>query len=188
MKKLVQRVGGNDRKKDSVPNLQGPGYKPLSLVIFNKYDTDGDGSLTLEEFEAFTRDKGYYFTDFELVTGFSKIDKDGSGDITYDEFKEFWKEEDRLANMKLTPQQSTIVSQVFDFFFKFDGDRNGVLDFNEFEGLFKMMQDFKIIKRGTAKDVFNDIDVNGDKTIEFPELLLYFIEKFGILDTEDSQN
>jgi len=90
-------------------------------------------------------------------------------------------------HMKLTPQQTTVIDQVLDFFYKFDEDRNGVLDFGEFSNLFKMMMEFGLISSGTAQDSFKEIDVNGDNSIEFPELLRYFVEKFGILDTADSQ-
>ena len=46
---------------------------------------------------------------------------------------------------------------------------------------------FTVKLTGDPKATFKAIDIDGDGTVEFAELLRYFIEKFGILDTEDSQ-
>ena len=53
----------------------------LSRIIFDKYDKDGDGKMSLDEFKALVEDRGYAFSTQEAVAAFAKIDEDASGDI-----------------------------------------------------------------------------------------------------------
>lgn len=72
MDKYVDVVATNaGTNKASWRNGMKLGHAPLSLIIFKKYDADEDGSLNLDEFQTFTKDKGYFFSKAEVQTAFS---------------------------------------------------------------------------------------------------------------------
>jgi len=60
---------------------------PLSKIVFNKYDTDHSGSITIQEFKFMAYDLGYYLSDTELDLAVKKLDKSGSDAITYEDCK-----------------------------------------------------------------------------------------------------
>lgn len=89
MDKYVKRVFSK-AKKDGKPQSQRQGAGgvasngrrvALSRIIFDKYDKDGDGKMSLDEFKDLIADRGYAFTTQEAVAAFAKIDQDASGDI-----------------------------------------------------------------------------------------------------------
>lgn len=116
-----------------------------------------------------------------------KIDTDANGEISYDEFKTFWADEDRMIHMMLSPEQQSQVQSLFECFAYFDDSQNGKLELNEFENLFQMMKERGFQLRGSPKKAFKEIDINGDGSVEFAELLRFFIEKYGILETSDAE-
>lgn len=73
MEEYIMKINERANDKKVLPTLKGPqrGYVPLSLIIFRKYDLDGDGALSLAEFKSFTQDKGYFLSTTELVTAFA---------------------------------------------------------------------------------------------------------------------
>ena len=53
---------------------------------FNRFDTDGNGSLSSSELAMVTSDLGAAFTKNELVAVFDLLDRDHSGDVSFEEF------------------------------------------------------------------------------------------------------
>ena len=75
-----------------MPGMLQPGAKkkPLSRIMFDKFDTDGSGAIGKEEFKNLCYDLGHFLSDQELELGMQWLDKDGSGEIEYDEFVEWY--------------------------------------------------------------------------------------------------
>ena len=59
--------------------------KPLSLRIFEKYDTDNSGLISRTEFCHMLEDHGMYLVGDALELAMSTVDYDGSGQISYQE-------------------------------------------------------------------------------------------------------
>jgi len=60
---------------------------PISEVMFNRYDKDRSGSITIDEFRDLSYSLGYYLNDTELDIAVKKLDKSGTGSISYPECK-----------------------------------------------------------------------------------------------------
>ena len=57
---------------------------------FNRFDTDGNGSLSSSELAMVASDLGAAFTKNELVAVFDLLDRDHSGDVSFEEFSKWW--------------------------------------------------------------------------------------------------
>jgi len=60
---------------------------PISEVMFNRYDQDRSGSISVSEFRNLAYNLGYYLNDTELDIAVKKLDKSGTGSITYPDCK-----------------------------------------------------------------------------------------------------
>ena len=71
MEQYIAKVNEKANKKVAVLKKHQAGHVPLSLVIFKKYDKDGDGALSPKEFKEFTEDKGYFLSELDFNTAFA---------------------------------------------------------------------------------------------------------------------
>lgn len=115
---------------------------------------------------------------------YRKVDTDGNGFVSYEEFRSFWASDDPLIHLVLSPAQQNQVDKLLECFQYFDESKDGHLDLNEFVNLFNLMKERGFKLHGKGKKTFEKVDRDKSGTVEFPELLRYFIEKFGILDVE----
>ncbi|MCC3422471.1 MAG: nitric oxide synthase oxygenase [Microcoleus sp. PH2017_01_SCD_O_A] len=60
----------------------------LRVYIFNEIDTDGTGTISIEELIDYSRKSGLSIPISELNDLFARVDVDGSGEIDFDEFEE----------------------------------------------------------------------------------------------------
>eukprot|EP00833_Pecoramyces_ruminatium_P007045 jgi/Orpsp1_1/1181077/evm.model.c7180000075767.1 len=58
---------------------------PISRIVFNKYDKDNSGTITIDEFKLMAYDLGYYLSDNELNMAIKKLDKNGGDSVTYND-------------------------------------------------------------------------------------------------------
>ncbi|ETV99183.1 hypothetical protein H310_07977 [Aphanomyces invadans] len=58
---------------------------------FEAFDTDGSGSIELDELRLLLSELGIPISERELIAGFQEMDTDGSGAIDFDEFAAWWK-------------------------------------------------------------------------------------------------
>ena len=63
----------------------------MSQIVFEKYDTDGTGSISKEEMRSLCYDKGYHLSEEKIDSAMATLDVDGTGEVTYDEFQKFWR-------------------------------------------------------------------------------------------------
>ena len=63
------------------------GVKPVSLIKFEKFDTDKDGNITKEQFRSLCYSLGHCFDQSEeLDTAWTILDSNGNGVVSYNEF------------------------------------------------------------------------------------------------------
>jgi Leucine-rich repeat (LRR) protein len=55
--------------------------KPLTLILFEKYDQDRSGTIDKSELKDLCYDFGYYMNEAEFELAFMKLDRDGGGTI-----------------------------------------------------------------------------------------------------------
>eukprot|EP01115_Flamella_aegyptia_P002637 TRINITY_DN136756_c0_g1_i1.p1 TRINITY_DN136756_c0_g1~~TRINITY_DN136756_c0_g1_i1.p1 ORF type:complete len:164 (+),score=63.79 TRINITY_DN136756_c0_g1_i1:45-536(+) len=148
--------------------------KPISRITFDKYDKDGSGSITREEFKNLCYDMGHYLSDQELTLAMATLDRNGSGRIDYDEYLKWWSTEDRWGKLHLDEQQLQALTQASNYFRYFDKDNSGSLDHEEFK---KLHADL-VKNKWTTKSVeacLADLDSNNDGHIEFNEYVEWLV-------------
>ncbi|ELR22352.1 EF hand domain containing protein [Acanthamoeba castellanii str. Neff] len=97
--------------------------------VFDQFDENGDGQLSLEEFaQAF---RAFGEPDKEVHAAFKKCDKDGNQSIDFDEFVSFFNEAD--DDDKPEVNESALKA----LFKAFDEDGNGKLSKQELVKAFK---------------------------------------------------
>ena len=88
--------------------------KEMSTVfntIFRKYDSNGDGKITKEEFQKICYALGHFLETDELEIAFALVDSDGSGEIEREEFLEFWRQDNRFDRLQLDDEQHAKLAQ-----------------------------------------------------------------------------
>jgi len=151
---------------------------PLSQIVFNKYDTDHSGSITVPEFRFMAYDLGYYLNDTELELAVKKLDKSNAGSITYDNFCSWWKTADRWNELKLSDENMALLSAVSGQFQMFDKDKSGAIDKTEFKRFCKEITNKKKVPPAEEKAMFEALDANGDGKISFNEFVDYLNAKY----------
>src|SRR3546814_19876569 len=83
-----------------------PSSQPLSRQIFDKYDSDGNGSIDRREFQMLCHEFGYYLSPAECEMAVKQIDRDGNNAIEYNEFVKWWKTDARLDRKSVVKGKS----------------------------------------------------------------------------------
>eukprot|EP00658_Telonema_sp_P-2_P082079 TRINITY_DN858_c0_g1_i4.p1 TRINITY_DN858_c0_g1~~TRINITY_DN858_c0_g1_i4.p1 ORF type:complete len:166 (-),score=40.69 TRINITY_DN858_c0_g1_i4:156-653(-) len=105
---------------------RGGGRKATSRIIFDKYDTDGDGTLDAEEFKFMCMDLGHDLSEDEQRYALLKLDTSGTGRVSYDDFIEkFWSTDERWDGLRLDDDELMELSCLLTEFQAFDADEDG---------------------------------------------------------------
>jgi len=140
---------------------------PISQIMFNKYDTDHSGHITIEEFRSMSYDLGYYLSDTELDLAVKTLDKTGSGKINYNDFQSWWKSSDRWNKVKLTDENMTLLSALSGQFQLFDKNKSGSINKDEFKNFWTEVTKSKKVSEVEEREIFEQLDSNKDKQITF---------------------
>lgn len=160
---------------DAMIPLSGPpppkaptGMKPLSRRIFDKFDRDNSGDISVNELQEMCMEFGVWLQGPALDAAMRTIDKNGDGDITYEEFLSWYKTSSfgKLALDDATLQRRQTLAAVFK---KYDSNKNGSLDASEFRALHQEMRSLGLTARD-ANTALADIDSSGDGVVQFNEL------------------
>merc|ERR1712224_749019 len=94
-----------------------PGTKPLSRIMFEKYDKDQSGCIDRDEFKRLCMEMGCFLSDEEHTLAVAVLDGSGDGRIQYDEFVAWWKKgEGRWAQFSLDDEQLAILQGASSYF------------------------------------------------------------------------
>jgi len=110
----------------------GSAKVPLSKIVFDKYDTDKCGSISVSEFGHMCMELGTALSPEQLDAAVKVLDKDGNGTIEYEEFLPWWTKEERMREVQRTEEQLVFLHDAFEKFVSFDKDGNGTIDRDEF--------------------------------------------------------
>lgn len=129
--------------------------------IFNRFDMDADGSITVLELAALLRSLGIKPEGDQLQALLTNMDKNGNGYIEFEELAKAimpeMKGEDIIMNQE----------QLRELFRSFDRDGNGYITASELAGTMAKMGHPMTYKE--LAHIMNEADVNGDGVISFSE-------------------
>jgi len=148
----------------------------LSQRIFNKYDTDEDGSIGTGELHALCMEMGVELNPEQLEVAIKVMDTDGNGTIEYDEFAKWWNSEDRFGQMQRTPEEIEYLQSAYAKFVSFDQDGNGTIERNEFDSLHAMLVEEQYTTHSVDDD-WADMDRDNSGSISFAEYNEWLIQR-----------
>ena len=146
----------------------------LSKRIFDKYDFDGSGKITIVEFREMVYELGYYLSERELQMAMLMLDVDGDGSVSYPEFQKWWRTDDRFKKLQLTDEQYNLMQYCASYFQWFDKDLNGVLNREEFLACHSDLVRNRVTDASFEK-CFATLDSNSDGAISFNEYIDWLI-------------
>lgn len=128
--------------------------------IFNKYDTDNNGKLELDELVSLLYDIGLCV---KPEVAMKLLDLNDDGTITFDEFYNWWNQRDRFRYFKKEHLQE--LYECFEMFKYYDRGSKGYISYDDY--------------RNVCRDIFQHpskshmalIDKNNDNKIQFNEFV-----------------
>ena len=149
----------------------GGGGPPVSRRIFDKYDAGGSGHVSTGQFQAMALDFGVFLTGSALSLAVKVIDHDGNGTIEYAEFLD-WYKQSSFSSLSLDDDTLKRRSSAAKLFQKYDTDKSGVIEGDEFRGLHGELMALQLTSHSCEK-AREDMDTDGDGQIEFNEFVAW---------------
>ena len=147
-----------------------------AAVVFSRLDTDGGGSLDLDEFHSALSSLGIEISREAAVEVMDELDMDGGGDLELKELTAKLDEYRRgrrafaarvLGNvLEYTKRTNTSVTRVFA---RVDKDGSGDLDIDELQQAIHNMG--QVLSQTEVQEVMIELDIDGSGTISAPEFL-----------------
>jgi Ca2+-binding EF-hand superfamily protein len=160
------------------------GAVPLSRRIFDKYDADGSGEISPEEFREMVYEMGYFLSEKEFSVAILMLDLDGSGEISYDEFLKWWRTDERFKKLQLTDAQFELMQHTSAYFQYFDKDSSGTLDREEFRQCHADLVKNCVTDMDFERCMAN-LDTDGNGEVSFNEYVDYLI-RIGSISLADA--
>jgi Ca2+-binding EF-hand superfamily protein len=171
-------------------------------TLFNRFDENGDGVLSLVEFTK------YLESVFDALSGtpafeatgttpaqmaaataekcFDEADADGNGSLTFDEFKAWFRSSG--FDIQATPNGTIAEVEARALFNRYDANGDDLLDFNEFEtyltSVFEALAHTPAFQAhdatpaqmaaATAEQCFDEADADGNGSLTFDEFKAWF--------------
>ncbi|ORY39815.1 EF-hand [Rhizoclosmatium globosum] len=154
--------------------------------LFDRYDNDGSGSISISEFKNLCYDMGYFLTDQELALDVKLLDMDGNGTLGYDEFIKWWRKDDRFKSLQLSEGDIDQLNRYLTHFKRFDKDGSGIIDIREFKSLYVDLVKKKMAKKSLMATL-QELDVNKDGKVSFNEYVNWAIANCGTASARPSQ-
>ncbi|XP_027347644.1 calmodulin-like protein 1 [Abrus precatorius] len=126
--------------------------------VFEKFDTNKDGKISIEEYKAAMRTMGLGLGDTEAVESFQAMDSDGDGFIDFKEFMEMFNLEEKVKETEIKS-----AFQVFDL----NGD--GKISAEELSQVLKRLGESCSL--GACERMVKGVDGNGDGFIDLHEFM-----------------
>eukprot|EP00088_Acartia_fossae_P052211 TRINITY_DN5885_c0_g1_i1.p1 TRINITY_DN5885_c0_g1~~TRINITY_DN5885_c0_g1_i1.p1 ORF type:complete len:159 (-),score=58.83 TRINITY_DN5885_c0_g1_i1:558-1034(-) len=130
---------------------------------FKLLDLDGDGTITIEELRKLIEKIGGNMTEAEATALIKEADKDGNNVIDYVEFTKLWS-----ALRGEGEEEKEIRAE----FRKLDSDSSGFITRDEMLAVIVNCDHFTGDKMDEAKKCVEELDVDKDGRVSYPEFLL----------------
>ncbi|XP_077991823.1 uncharacterized protein LOC144446028 isoform X2 [Glandiceps talaboti] len=151
--------------------------------VFDRFDINGDGAITIDELKVGLRRNGIDYSDQEVYLFMREVDLDGNGEIDFNEFTLFWIEKLRKQSEQKKPkEQKQPVPKVAELkaqFAELDADGNGYITIDEIK--------LALVKRkGYCTDLevyklMREADEDGDGQISFDEFVVMMAKSYSKL-------
>ena len=129
--------------------------------IFNAFDSNGDGTLSMQEIkDGYAQHYGKILSEEEVKEMFESVDTDGSGTIEFSEFV--------VAAMQ--QRQLTSSDKLQAAFRMFDKDGSGIISADEIRDVLNFGGSNTLSVEAVDK-IIQQVDVNGDGEISFEEFV-----------------
>ncbi|KAL2333562.1 hypothetical protein Fmac_014775 [Flemingia macrophylla] len=154
-------LNSNNFKSKETSNSEAFNFQPKSEEmkwVFDKFDSNKDGKISLEEYKQAVRTMGWGIGDTEAVESFKVIDTDGDGFIDSKEFTDMFNVEERVKETEIKS-----AFQVFDL----NGD--GKISAEELSQVLKSLGENCSL--GACKKMVMGVDGNGDGFIDLNEFM-----------------
>lgn len=145
--------------------------KGLSKRMFERYDFDHNGYISLNEFQAMLRDHGIDLRGTALELAHRELDVNGDRRISYDEFVA-WKRNSAFESLSFSDEKLQQRKRIADTFDSFDTDGDGLIDTDEFKMLFVELDELGLVNCD-VDTLMQKMDRNNNGKIEFNELVFY---------------
>ncbi|XP_028058570.1 putative calmodulin-3 [Camellia sinensis] len=157
---------------------------------FSLFDKDGDGCITTKELGTVMRSLGQNPTEAELQDMINEVDADGNGTIDFPEFLNLMarkmKDTDSEEELKETMADQLTDDQISEFkeaFSLFDKDGDGCITTKELGTVMRSLGQNPT--EAELQDMINEVDADGNGTIDFPEFLNLMARKMKDTDSEE---
>ncbi|XP_020583351.1 calmodulin-2/4-like isoform X1 [Phalaenopsis equestris] len=141
---------------------------------FSLFDKDGDGCITTKELGTVMRSLGQNPTEAELQDMINEVDADGNGTIDFPEFLNLM-----ARKMKDTDSEEEL-KEAFRVFYK---KGSGCITTKELGTVMRSLGQNPT--EAELQDMINEVDADGNGTIDFPEFLNLMARKMKDTDSEE---
>lgn len=128
---------------------------------FKLFDTDGDGKITSEELRKLISKIGGEMSEGEAAGLIHRADTDGNGYVDYEEFSRLWVDIRGEGDDEVRAE-----------FSKLDSDNSGFIDKEEMLTIIAKCEHFTGDKSEEARKCIDELDVDKDGKVSYPEFML----------------
>ncbi|XP_059089055.1 uncharacterized protein LOC131885133 [Tigriopus californicus] len=146
------------------------------IDAFNVFDTNKDGRISLTEFRNVIAEweadpdhkhgKGFNIKS-ELEAVLKKCTTDPSGSIDLNEFRNLWE----YLRAQIEDEE---IQEILDEFRRYDKDNDGSITRSEMEATIQACSSIRGAKSEEARKCLNELDMDGNGRISFPEFLIAY--------------
>ncbi|XP_037953622.1 calmodulin-A-like [Teleopsis dalmanni] len=127
---------------------------------FTLFDTNGDGSITLEELSSVMRSLGLKHTDSEFAEMIREADENQNGKIEFNEFVDVMTRSNGIVDVE---------AEVREAFNVFDENGNGFISPDELRRVMTLLGEE--LSDDTIGEMIREADLNGDGQVDFDEFV-----------------